>query len=276
MIHTVEVSDRLVFGQAVRHNQKLIKVSQTFSMSSTVGENQPRGSATQVLPFNEDVDYSLSTTRHVTQTLEFTQDARRAHVQWIHQGLLFAQTVSFGYGFYVDQNLTFTQTTSIQKNNAANNLLTFTQTTSINVNRVMTTAQGLSFQHFAYLEKQVGAAPSVSKTCTLGGLTLPAPDFGNAETLGQTRIQRETRGGTLIIAKPAGWPTSREFSMTFSYLSQELAYSLRNVIRPGYVLTYTDHEGASWQIIVTSPEATITQVGRYNFQVSLTFMVYDA
>lgn len=103
--------------------------------------------------------------------------------------------------------------------------------------------------------------PTVSPTLSI---ELPAPLFGNREELQLTRIQRETRGGTLKTFSSDVWPKIRIFrykfdSLTtakieefFSFLSQTLGLQVR----------LTDHEGRQWDGFIVNNQGESAQFFR--------------
>jgi hypothetical protein len=197
-----------------------------------------------------------------------------------------AQSAGVGRPLDDSQTLAFTQTATIGAVRAAADVLAFTETVVVGFVRVLHASDTLVFDEgataFSPVESFFGTplpgivpAPTVTLTSPAGSVTLPAPDFGNTESLGQTRVSRNSRGGTFIIFRAPFWPTTDEFSVTFSYLSAAEVARLRYVVSgpgaPGQLCTYTDHEGRSRTVIVTNPEFDATQSGRFNYVVNLRF-----
>jgi hypothetical protein len=62
-------------------------------------------------------------------------------------------------------------------------------------------------------------------------LDMRAPDLGNRDRLAFNRINRETRGGTLVIYADPMWPKIQTLSLTFSGLKQQVARDLLTFIQ---------------------------------------------
>lgn len=111
-------------------------------------------------------------------------------------------------------------------------------------------------------------------------IELPTPEFGNKITYAQSRVQRQTRGGDMVIyydnrsgASCLGewgtkWPTTEILEFDFSYLDDEnsqllLAFMLSTI---GRRITLVDYVGMTWLGFIINPETEIMQAGRFNFK----------
>ena len=61
-------------------------------------------------------------------------------------------------------------------------------------------------------------------------LTLKTPNFGNLDRLAFNRVQRETRGGTLVIFADPIWPKIQTLVLSFSALKRDEAQGLLTFI----------------------------------------------
>lgn len=104
-------------------------------------------------------------------------------------------------------------------------------------------------------------------------ITLRKPNFGNLERLEFTRINRESRGGSLIVFRDSFWPRSERQSYQFSALGQNdidhlfdfLAVSL------GKEIGLLDHENRQWKGIILTPDADTAEQGRGSFVAQFDF-----
>jgi hypothetical protein len=111
--------------------------------------------------------------------------------------------------------------------------------------------------------------PRITPTTTL---VLKNPEFGNADTLSFTKIDRTTRGGERKIYSDTKWASSQAFQL-----------QVRNVCDPnideilaflnaslGKEIGLLDWEGRTWKGIIVAPETEVSpQVG--GFEVSIIF-----
>lgn len=262
------------------------QVYQTLAFSESARPGLLHAHVTQTLAFAEDPGVSGDQSRAVTQTLAFTQGAFRNTIGYAYQNFPIAQSAAAGRGAGGGQVLAFAQHAEIVAVKGAGDTLAFREAAALAAVRARAASDTLAFTEGAlvYAESPrfiavplpaTAPAPTVILSTPAGTIVLPAPDFGNTEGLGQTRVQRNTRGGTFVIYRPAYWPTTDEFDLTFSYLSQAQADRLRALVAAsvGRLCTYRDHEGRVWQVVVTNPDLVVTQAGRQNFTVPLKLLV---
>jgi hypothetical protein len=92
---------------------------------------------------------------------------------------------------------------------------------------------------------------------------LRAPNLDNRERLSFTRINRETRGGRLIVFADPTWPTLNTLVLSFSGLSKAEVDSLQAfmVAHLGEEVGLIDWEGRQWVGVITSPDERAVQDG---------------
>ena len=112
--------------------------------------------------------------------------------------------------------------------------------------------------------------PFVSPTTTL---MLRNPQFGNVDRLSFDRINRETRGGTLIMFADPKWPKQQTMNVAFQALTRAMKNSLLTFLAAslGQDIGYLDHENRQWVGIVTTPEATVQNDSRGGYTVTFEF-----
>ena len=112
--------------------------------------------------------------------------------------------------------------------------------------------------------------PFVSPTMTV---VLRNPEYDNKFQYQPTRINRETRGGTLIIFSDPVWPKLKKLEFTVTYLQgiqmQNLqAFLLASI---GQTIGLLDWEGQQWEGVILNPDAEISNAQRGNWSIGLQF-----
>lgn len=93
---------------------------------------------------------------------------------------------------------------------------------------------------------------------------LRAPNLDNRERLAFNRINRETRGGRLIVFADPIWPQINTLVLSFSGLTKAEVDGLQDFMRNylGKEVGLTDWEGHQWVGIITSPTESAVQDGK--------------
>jgi hypothetical protein len=104
-------------------------------------------------------------------------------------------------------------------------------------------------------------------------LILRKPDFGNLDTLEFSRINRESRGGTLIIFRDSIWPITERQSYQFSVLSHSDIVHLQEFFRVslGKEIGLLDYENRQWRGIILNPDSDTAEQSRGSFIASFDF-----
>ena len=111
--------------------------------------------------------------------------------------------------------------------------------------------------------------PRVSPTLTL---VLKNPDFGNADVLRFTKVDRRTRGGDRKIFSDLGWGSTQSFELTITNVCSTTV-TIDNIIdflntSLGEEIGLLDWEGRQWKGIIVVPETDITpQVGGHSVRI---------
>lgn len=102
---------------------------------------------------------------------------------------------------------------------------------------------------------------------TADSITLKAPRFGNKEGAQKTRVNRESRGGTLIIYADPEWPEFYTLTYEFAGLKQAIAFELLRFVSDnlGLEVGVQDHEGRTWKGTILNPDEVITEDHRDSF-----------
>lgn len=109
-----------------------------------------------------------------------------------------------------------------------------------------------------------GRGNMIGLSYSMYSVSLPSPEFGNQEELGLTRIQRETRGGDLIVYSDPIWPKTKVFKMQFAGCDVTQRDDFFELVEAslGKVVTFADHEGNSHTGFIKNPQAPATHLFR--------------
>lgn len=182
----------------------------------------------------------------------------------IHQSLILAHTVSVNFSASVSASDTLELSQSVAP--------------------VIVTAQDCQYapQIGATADLDVILPPVTQPTLTSGTLTLTwssltvvlrNPEYDNKFQYQQTRVNRTTRGGTLVVFADPIWPKLKKLEFTVTYLQGIQMQELQNFLLAsiGQTIGLVDWEGQHWQGIILNPEAEISNPQRGNWSVGLQF-----
>jgi hypothetical protein len=100
--------------------------------------------------------------------------------------------------------------------------------------------------------------PVSSPTTTL---TLKAPEFGDTDSVGLTRIDRQTRGGTAVVFSDQKWATSNALGLEFSRICDPPIADVLDFLNAtvGAEISLVDWYGRTWHGVIVSPETDVRQ-----------------
>ncbi len=104
-------------------------------------------------------------------------------------------------------------------------------------------------------------------------IVLRNPTFGNLDRLAFDRINRETRGGTLVIFADPIWPKIQTLVLTFSGLKRGEAHNLVEFMDTylGQEIGMIDWEHRFWKGVIVNPENPIVEDFRGSYTASFEF-----
>ncbi len=104
-------------------------------------------------------------------------------------------------------------------------------------------------------------------------VTLRGPELDNKDRLRFQRINRETRGGTLVVFADPIWPKVQQLTLEFVGLEEDEAQSLLSFIAAtlGKKIGMRDWENRHWTGVIVSPDEPIIRNGRHNISTALEF-----
>jgi hypothetical protein len=93
---------------------------------------------------------------------------------------------------------------------------------------------------------------------------LRSPNTGNVDRLSMVRINRETRGGTLIVYADPIWPKVQTLLLSFSGLSFQQGQDLMEFMEThiGEEIRLIDYEDRVWRGVITNPQDPVVQDGK--------------
>ena len=112
--------------------------------------------------------------------------------------------------------------------------------------------------------------PFVSPTTTV---VLRNPEFANKDSLTFNRVNRETRGGTLVIYADPNWPKIETLQVEIQCIStgQKADLAAFLVASLGQEIGLLDYENRQWKGIILDPDTAIACPERGDYTVSFEF-----
>ncbi|REJ65624.1 MAG: hypothetical protein DWQ31_16930 [Planctomycetota bacterium] len=102
-------------------------------------------------------------------------------------------------------------------------------------------------------------------------VTLRGPEFNNRDRLSFQRINRETRGGTLVIFADPQWPKIQQLQLEFAGLTEDDAQALLAFIQAslGKEVGLRDWENRTWKGVILSTQEPIIRDGKKKISTAL-------
>ena len=285
------VSDSLGLVESVEvHGPIYITIQHTLGLAESVNGHRAVTHITvqDVLDFQERVGRTIPVT--VNQVLSFTQEGVRRKTGIVNDALTLVQTISVGKGGSVRESLDLVQTVS------AGGVYARTITEDLGFRQACTcwiAGRRFDRQYAPFVGDGAGEAPDPPAAtlvsphpevgvrfqlvypavgATTDSCTLRAPNLGNKDRLQFTRINRETRGGTLVVYADPIWPKSQVLVLSFSGLARDEGLALLTFLAAhlGQEIGLIDWESRYWQGIVTTTTDPVVEdsAGRFtaNFE----------
>lgn len=104
-------------------------------------------------------------------------------------------------------------------------------------------------------------------------VTLRNPELDNRDRNAYTRVNRETRGGKIVVYADPIWPQVRTLVVTIVGLTETEVDDMQTFMLAtvGQEIGITDWEGRLWKGFITNPNDPATQDGRAKWTVSFEF-----
>lgn len=99
------------------------------------------------------------------------------------------------------------------------------------------------------------------------------PAMGNLDELSFQRVNRNSRGGDLILFRDPDWPKTEVLNLTFDFAEESEGRRLLNFVKEttGKEIQYRDHENRLWAGFIQNPDATLVQDGRATYTLNILF-----
>ena len=104
-------------------------------------------------------------------------------------------------------------------------------------------------------------------------IDLRAPELDNRDRNAYTRINRETRGGKLIVYSDPDWPNTRTMAVTIIGLTESQVDAFQSFTQNtlGQYIGITDWEGQLWKGFITNPNEPAVQDGKARWTITFEF-----
>jgi len=245
----------------------------------------------------------------VEDVLTLEDRASRAVPVSVSQAITFVESGNNLKTGIAQQTLTLTQTLTAGKSKGVHDRLGFAQTvtTAGTFNRPVTQALGLQQactcwidgprrfdrQYYPFVGDGTNSPtpPSLALNAPLEGITAPfqlvypaagevtdsctlrAPNLGKRDRLSFNRVNRETRGGTLIVYANPIWPKTQTLVLSFSGLRRSEALDLLAFLSDhlGQEIGLIDWESRYWRGIVTTTTDPVVEDSHDSFSANFEF-----
>ena len=245
----------------------------------------------------------------VEDALTFHDRASRVRSVSVSQAVTFTQSGNNLKTGIAQQTLTLTQTVTAGKSKGVHDRLSLTQTvvTAGTFNRPVTQPLGLGQSCTFWVDGPervdrkympfVGDGPSSpspppgsldpplegilvksqlvypSTGTVTDSCTLRAPNLGNRDRLNFNRVNRETRGGTLVVFADPAWPKTQTLVLSFSGLTRTEGQDLLQFLSDhlGLEIGLIDWESRYWRGVVTTTTDPVVEDSRGSFSANFEF-----
>lgn len=267
----------------------LVATTSQMSLTEAMRNSSHNLRPSNTLVFVEAMSIPLPT-QNVVTTMNLTD---LAYMSFVDQVITFVQTASAGRDPGVEiQTISFTQTlttggtfrrTIVDDIGISHSLTYFEDTPCNRKNYTPFIGDGGSDAPPARLtDPQFDTSPGDAERFLLyypargarsTTVSIRAPQFGDRDRNAYTRVNRETRGGRLVVYSDPTWPQTRTMAVTIIGLTkvevdeiQDLFYS-----HLGQLIGITDWEGYEWEGVVTDPEQPAVHDGKRGWTVTFQF-----
>lgn len=288
------VSDSMILTQqVVSQGPTYIEIRHSLNFVEEIqGRVNPRNArVTQVLEFME--QYGRVIEISVSQSLSFTEEGARRKTNSAHDVLNLVQTALAGKGKTVEDTLQLVQAITTSSN------LHRTIVDTLNLKQACTGwidgSRRLDRQYHPFVGEGPSGAPTPPVDALTGLLptitvpfqlvypatgvpvtdacTLRSPNLGNKDRLNFNRVNRETRGGTLVVYADPQWPKTQTLVLSFSGLCRDEGQTLLTFLSThlGQEIGLIDWERRFWRGIVTTTTEPVVEDSPGRFTANFEF-----
>lgn len=202
--------------------------------------------------------------------------------------LAFVETISGGQGKDIEDTLILVQTIHVQSNLNKWVIDTLSITHSGTYQHEGPSCIQHNYTPFVGFSTDIETTPPDITVPTLGTATMTLtypyvspttilvlrnPQFSNKDTLNFNRINRQTRGGTLIVYANSIWPKIQTLQVEVQWLKPpQLANYLTFLgLSLGQEIGLLDHENRQWRGIITKPDTPVSNPENKDLTISFEF-----
>jgi len=205
----------------------------------------------------------------VETVIPLSQEARTVEWELVDTGIVLYQTVSVDVCEPTTSELTLTQLAE------ANGVRDRDLTSAISLDSTVS-AFIVNLNNYGLIADQASVLQVVAPTLTPASHTilsypavdptftvsLPNPEWDNYIQLEQRRINRRTRGGTLVVARDDNWPSARRLKLDFKGLSERQRTDMLLFLKTtlGKQIRLKDHESREWIGLIITPTTMIKTI----------------
>ena len=263
-------SAQLTFTQATRNSEHHAYATDDLGITDTAQYPLPTQCVTSTLNLTD-----LAYMSFINDVIAFTQVAiggRSPGVQ--HQIIVFTQAVRHGGTFRrtiidalgIGHSLTYFENSPCNRKNYTPFMGEGTgNTPSATLNSPQfDTSPGDAERFLLYYPARGARATTVS---------IRAPEFGDRNRNAYTRVNRETRGGRLIVFADPNWPQVRTLAVTIIGLLKTEVDEIQSLFYAhlGQLIGITDWEGHEWEGVITDPEQPAVHDGKRGWTITFQF-----
>jgi hypothetical protein len=312
-MYDVKVSDSLALSQTVTvHGDWQKQASNALDFTQTVGVCGPiyieirhslelqDGAQGRVNPRNARVQDTLEFQEQigrvipisVSQSLSFTEEGLRLKANSAHDSLALVQTAAAGRGKTVHDVLHLAQAI------ATANIICRAVTEDLGLEQACTCwidgPRRLDRKYHPFVGDGPSGAPAPPAGALTGlmpeiavpfqlvypatgtvtdACTLRAPNLGNKDRLSFNRVNRETRGGTLVVFADPRWPKTHTLALNFSGLCRDEGQTLLAFLSNhlGQEIGLIDWETRYWRGVVVTTTDPVVEDSPGRFTASFEF-----
>jgi hypothetical protein len=284
-LHVEPVFQDLGISQSVTVISTAPHVGHSFSIQQSVAVNR-----TVNLSANNFLPLATNGVRvkefHIAHLLALTQDTKKVLPESAFNALGFTQSVQCVRGVYNAINFQHTVSVNIVKVCLVNHTLSLSQGAVALIDgnwqfvNVFTPIAIADYDPSQLHLPPVPTSPLPVKL--IGGpyaLTFTNVDFGDSDSVEQTRISRRSRGEDVIVYRDPLWPKTEIIKFKLIDLSASQGKAILDFLTVNLAqqIKFSDWLGIRWLGVIINPDATLTQTvqdqacgsGRYEIELQL-------
>lgn len=284
-VYELSVSHVLLLSNGITERPFREELEHRLNLTQSIHHNIRTRKLTHSLNLQQTVTYTMGiSNQSISHSLAFQQQIVKNPTELsVTSNLILWQTIQRPLTGDVASFINLSQNVVGHGSKGTGSQLALTQTISLQVIRSRTVEHTLPLTSgvvgwlpnpdFNTLNPTITTNELVTFTYQGYSFSIRKPDFDDAYTDDLTRISRRTRGGDILISRDSIWPSVKNFTMRFTFLSQSDVDKLLSFMKLtlGKQCTYRNYDNVLWTGYITNPQAEAVQTGRSNFGLTLEF-----